>query len=155
MVLLLLYSNRSGIKPGALQRHQHRPRADGRPRGRGRLPGPVPGRTLLPDGQVRPASPADLSPPARLDRGATDHRLRRAGDLPRGPATHRSLDQEDPQHPPAAAHRHHHRRRPPDHRRPPDPRRGARTPELPQPRGATKTSQLRPGTPRAARPDRP
>src|SRR5690606_31406640 len=55
----------------------------------------------------------------------------------------RRLESADPQHPPAVAHRHHHCRRPPHHRRARDPRRGPRTPELPQPRGVTKTSQLR------------
>jgi hypothetical protein len=43
-------------------RHQHRRRDHERAAGHSRLPRPLPGRTLLPNGQVRPGRPADVPP---------------------------------------------------------------------------------------------
>jgi hypothetical protein len=60
-------------QPGRLSRRHARDRGV-----RNRLlPPALPDRTLVPDGQERPAGQAGLPPPARLDRSPPDHRLRR------------------------------------------------------------------------------
>jgi hypothetical protein len=71
------------------------PKVDGRPGGDRRLPRPVAGREIVPDGQIRPARPADLPPAPRRDRGAPDRRVRRARDQSPLARRHRRLDQED------------------------------------------------------------
>ena len=106
---------------------------DGRCCRRGRLPGPLPGRTVLPDGQVRPESPPGLPPDQGLHRGPPDHRLRGPGDLTGSTAAHRGVDQEDPQHAAATALRRHHQRRLHDYRRARHPTRRSRAPQYAQP----------------------
>lgn len=63
-------------------RHQHPSRDDDRPTGHRRVPRPVPSRTVLSDGQVRPRRPAGLPPDPPQHRSPPDRGLHRAGRLP-------------------------------------------------------------------------
>ena len=86
------------------------------PARRGGLPRALPGRAVLPDGQVRPRRTADVPPDPRQHRGPPDHRVRRTRGLPRGTSPHRRQHQEDRPDATAAADRHHQPRHPADHR---------------------------------------
>jgi hypothetical protein len=117
--------------PGRAEGVRHQPRRlprrhpdHGRVRDR-RLPPTLSHRKVASHVQTRPASPADLPPPARLHRSASDDRIRRFGGQPLARRPDRLDDQEvRPHRPPLPHHRnpsrrpHHHRRRPPT-RRPP------------------------------------
>ena len=74
---------RPGPLPGRAEglRHQHRRRHDGRPERRDGLPRALPGRAVVPDGQVRPRRTADVPPHPRQHRSPPDHRVRRARGL--------------------------------------------------------------------------
>ena len=93
------------------------------------LPSALPDREKLPDGEERPAGQAHLPPDQGLDRGAPDHRVRRAGGQPVDRAPDRLVNpqiRQDrpplPHHPDSGRRPHHHRRRPPPRRPPPGPR---------------------------------
>ena len=113
------------------------------PARRGRLPRPLPGRTVLPDDQVRPRRAADVPPDPRQHRSPPDHRVRRARGLPRGPSPDRSQHQEDRSDPTTVADRHHQPRQPdrsPPHRASPTTPKPSSTTS---PRVVTKPIQLR------------
>lgn len=84
--------------------------------------GPLPGRALLPDDQVRARRPARVSPAPRQHRGSSHRRVRRPRDLPGSTSTHRTVHQGDRKDAPAATKRDDHPRPPADHRRPAHPR---------------------------------
>jgi len=94
-----------------------------------RLPSALRDRALLQDGQKRPAGPAHLPPPARLDRSPPDHRARRPGGQPLDRAPDRLVHPQVrphrpplPHHPDPSRAANHHRSRPPARRPPPSPR---------------------------------
>jgi hypothetical protein len=74
---------RAGPLPGRVEGlpHQHRRRHDGRPAGRSGVSRSLPGRAVVPDGQVRPRRTADVPPHPRQHRSPPDRRVRRARGL--------------------------------------------------------------------------
>jgi len=85
-------------------RHEPAGHGDGRAGGHRRLPRPLPDRTLVPDGQVRPAGTADLPPRPRRDRSAPHSRVRRVGRGPRAASRDRGQPQEARPDPTAPTH---------------------------------------------------
>jgi hypothetical protein len=132
--------------PGRTQglRHQPARRRPGRTGGGGRLPRPLPGRTLLQNDQDRPGRPPGLPPTARQHRGPPHRRVRRARRLPRGTSPHRPIHQQDPQDPQTAAHRHDHHRPSAGNRRTKDPSSSPTDSGRPRPTWLLKLKQLRP-----------
>src|SRR5450756_1323149 len=127
-------------------RHEPAARDDGRPDRDRRLPRPLPGRTVLPDGQERPESTAGLPPPTRSDRSAPHSRVRRSRRRPSPSGRNWRQPEETRPHAAAPADRHHRHRGPHDRRqasthrrRPTDPR------EAPAPHGVTNLARVRSG----------